>query len=188
MLNSATQLPFLSPQFKKTCSSLGQVYEDHLPATLALFSAPRKERLKFGPSISHVWLAGTWVAPVSSGDGEQWGSPGCTLATLGREASRPASSRSCALGVLPGAFQAPQPLLSRPPPQDWRLPASPGHLNAGGCGRWWPWELQGTRGPQGLGAGQERATCLPQQLGCARQDGARLSARARPSPTAPCWR
>lgn len=51
--------------------------------------------------------------PASSGDSGQWGSPGWVLATLGREASHPVFSQSRGLGALPGAFQAPQPLLSR---------------------------------------------------------------------------
>lgn len=50
---------------------------------------------------------------AGSGDSRQWGNPGWALATLGREASHPVFSQSRGLGALPGAFQAPQPLLSR---------------------------------------------------------------------------
>lgn len=118
------------------------------------------DRPEFGSPISHVRLAEAWVAPAGGGDGGQWGSPGWALATLGSEASRPASSRSSGLGALPGgAFQARQPLLSRPPPQGWRLPESPpGRCRAGGCGLWWPRELQATgaaRGPRGRPANSD---------------------------------
>lgn len=69
--------------------------------------------------------------------------------------SRPASSRSRGLGALPGAFQALQPLLSRPPPRGWRLPASSGQSRAaGGYGLWWPRELKKTRAPRGLSVRQ----------------------------------
>lgn len=53
------------------------------------------------------------LLPAGSGNSGQRGSPGWALATLGREASHPAFSQSRGLGALPGAFQAPQPLLSR---------------------------------------------------------------------------
>lgn len=100
--------------------------------------------------------------------------------------SRRASSRSRGLGALLGAFQALQPLLSRPPPRGWRLPASPGQSRAGGYGLWWPRELKRTRAPRVFSVGQGTATCFPQQPGCAGRDGTRLSTRARPSPATPC--
>lgn len=128
------------------------------------------DRPKFGSLIQSATCSwqGPRSLPVGSGDCGQWGSPGWALATLGRKASHPVFSQSRGLGALPGAFQAPQPLLSR---LRHRAGASPGQSRAGGCGLV---ALGAARVPRTVGTqGQPEKSDLP-------SPAARLSGKMGP--------